>query len=280
MKTLSCYGDCTGPFGFPMKTEEAQRLDKFLQEHTKESALQYKYIVKGDAHDYFIEKDRADVSTITDGSIDKDNEVIDPKGVFWETFRKNPVVTFGHVYYTPPIGKSIWQTLTKGQWKAKTVYAERPDSFPKEKEWEPDTIWSLVKEGFLKGKSIGGMPKRWHEPTKQDISENYELKSVDMIVDELEVFEYAVVTIGSNSNALVEAVNKGLLDLSDEIQSLMKIKCIKKQLPNPQPKEEKLIISGITPEQYKKNLEAALKVGISNIKIDVDAIRSRVLGKV
>ena len=46
---LKDYGNCTGPFGFPMKEQDARELDEFLAEHTKDSALGYKREAKNDA---------------------------------------------------------------------------------------------------------------------------------------------------------------------------------------------------------------------------------------
>ena len=207
---LACYGNCTGPFGFPMQEQEARSLDKLLSEHSKDGAVEYKKLVNEKAFKYFIEDERADVSVVTDKSVDKIGEVISPSGVDWSIFKNNPFVSFNHRYDIMPVGKSIWQTRKDSKWLAKTIFADRPKNHPEEKEWEPDTAWHMIKEGFLPAKSIGFLPTKWHEPTKEEKDSDLFLKAAELIWDEVKVYEYAVCTIGMNDNAIVEAVNKGL----------------------------------------------------------------------
>ena len=268
---LKEYGECTGPFGFPMKEIEARELDTFLQEHSKDSALGYKKRTKMDAFEYFIPGEKADVSKVTDTSIDKSGEIVDAKGIDWSAFQKNPAVTLSHNYWLPPLGKSVWQKRVGDHWKAKTIYADKPDNFPAEKEWAGDTIWHLVKNSFLKGKSIGFMPQKWHEPSKEDIEKDFTLKEADLIFDEVKVFEYAVCTIGCNDNAVVEEVAKSLSGIPIELENFFPElqKFFKVKIP-----EEKVImpknVKGITKEQYEGAIRSKLSGAIAQAAKSID----------
>lgn len=285
---IKSYGDCTGPFGFPMKEADARELDTFLSEHSKESALGYKHRVKSDAYEYFIDGERADVSKVTDSSVDKAAEIVKADGVDWSIFQKNPVVTLQHCYWIPPLGKSVWQKRVGDAWKAKSIYADRPDDLPKEKEWAGDTIWHLIKSGFLKGKSIGFMPQKWHEPTREEISKDFTLKNVDLIFDEVKVYEYAVCSIGCNDNATVEDVAKSMAGLPEELstffpelQKLFKVKTApeEKVIDNVEmPKGFKVI----TVDQYKTAIRSKIGNALAEIKKECNPkdIIDRLKGKV
>jgi len=274
---LKEYGTCSGPLGFPMNELEARELDNLLELHSKDSAFSYKRITKNNSFEYFIDKERADVSIISDDSIDKDNEIVDPSGLDLTAFRKNPVVTLQHNYWMPPVGKSLWQKQVKNGWKAKTQYIDRPESHPVDKEWMPDTIWHMIKNGYMPAKSIGFLPLKGHEPTAAEISKNPELRKVSFVFDESKLFEYAAVYIGSNDNALVEDVAKGVIKMPLDLAAALNIKVT---LVEPEKPPEKIEIKGITLEQYRSAVHCQLKDAIRGIQIDTDDVIARIMGRV
>lgn len=274
------FGNCIGPFGFPMFEPEARELDKILEENSKDSAFSYKHVVKSDSFDYFIDKERSDVSTVTDNSVDKDGEVVNPKGLDWSAFQKNPIVTLNHSYWQPPVGKSLWQNFTKNAWKAKTAYIERPESLPHDKEWIPDTVWHMVKSGYMPAKSIGFLPTKGHTPTVEEMNNDSSLRKCSFIFDEAKIYEYAACYIGSNDNALVEDVAKGIIKMPQDLAALFKL-----EIPGPEPKkgqgiEEKLVVKGISLEQYKGAVKSELENAIRGIQVDTDGIVARLLGRI
>ena len=277
---LKEFGNCTGPFGFPMQEEQARELDSILEENSKDSAFSYKHIVKNNSFDYFIDKERADVSTVTDDSIDKDKEIVDPKGLDWSAFQKNPIVTLNHNYWAPPVGKSIWQNFTKNSWKAKTIYIERPESLPQDKEWIPDTVWHMIKSGYMPAKSIGFLPLKGHVPTAEEISKNPAIRSVEFIFDESKIYEYAACYIGSNDNALVEDVAKGIIRMPLDLAAILKIHLPESEKQKEPEKKLKIAIKGITLEQYKGAVRSELENAIKGIQVDTDGIVARLLGRV
>lgn len=243
------FGTCIGPLDFPMQETDARELEKKL------GSGEYSpfRMVKNAAFEHFVEGERADVSVISDASVDKEGEVIDPKSLDFTTFKKNPVVAWNHNYNIPPVGKSIWQKLIGGNlWKAKTVYLSRPENHPADAVWLPDSIFHMVKSGSMKGKSIGGAVK-WRQPTAEDATRlNFDLAKAKRISESVEVFEYSVCPIGMNSNSIVEAVSKGIKwpeeILSNEWPEILEtIKDLTKPLP--------IIKSFRTLEDYNKEMK-------------------------
>jgi hypothetical protein len=80
----------------------------------------------------------------------------------------NAVANLGHNYGQPPFGRSHWQRRALDSdrlgIKAKTQYQARPESWPADKAWTPDTAFALVQAGLMAGKAIGFLPLKWHSP--------------------------------------------------------------------------------------------------------------------
>lgn len=271
------YGDCTGPLGFPMITSEARELEKLL-ETGEYSPIK---LFKGDSFESFNPGENADISVVTDSSVDRDNEIIDPKGIDWSSFRKNPVVTFGHDYHSPPIGKSIWQKQIGPTWKAKTVYSKRPDNFPLEKEWFPETVFHLIKEGTLPGKSISGAAK-YTEPTPEQ-----KQQGIRRIASSLKVYEYAVVTIQSNTNAITEIVSRSFSKFNKDFlqHSFPEVwENVKKHYEAVEKLEELVIKEYTTVDAYKavyqQRFEQKTKELLDNIPNEVNNALKRYLGRI
>ena len=101
--------------------------------------------------------ERSSTELISTGDVDRDNEILLPRGAVLEHYKKNPQVLWAHDYRQPPIGKASWvkkDQASKGL-LAKTIYAAT--DFAEE-------IWSLVKGGFLPARSVGFIPIESHEP--------------------------------------------------------------------------------------------------------------------
>lgn len=282
------FGNCIGPFGFPMQEEDARELDVFLEKHSSDSAVGYKHIIKNTALECFIDKEHADVSVVSDGSIDLQKHIVKPDGLDWKNYQKNPVVSVGHRYDGMPVAKSIWQKQIRDKWKAKTQYINRPPEFPAEKEWVPDTVWHMVKNGVLQGKSIGAMPLTWHEPTADEIARDYTLKGCDVIFDTARVYEYAICTLPVNENCITELVSKGIVSFQDAfLKSVFPKFGIDPDDDDADEEEDTEIyrnVSGITKSQYEHILrskcEQHLQVMTANLPQLVDDIFARLMGHV
>ncbi len=209
------YGTATGPLGFPMPDRQARLLDQLLKALPREKAFEYRHAVLSKAPTELNPGERSDVSWISAEVVDRQGEVVRARGMNNSQFTANPVVTLGHAYYLPPVGKSLWQKVTRDGdlrgVKAKTQYPARPASWPEGDPWPPDKVLALVQAGMLQGKSIGFLPLKVHAPSDKEITDNG-WSGCSLVIDEWLLLEYACVFLPANQSALVEAVSKGSLE--------------------------------------------------------------------
>ena len=210
-KTLPVFKDWTeGPFGVPMPDKLAIALAEMVKAHPSGPEFEYRQAAGVVKYSNEIrDGERADISILATPTVDRDREVVSPAGIDLKQFRANPIVTFGHRYDQYPIGKAAWIRYD-GDWdalKAKTVYEAKPDNWAGD--WAPDAVFSMVKSGTLRGKSIGFKPVKGHAPTGPEIKQHPELANAKWIFDEVILLEYSVVPIPANPDALVELIGKG-----------------------------------------------------------------------
>jgi len=215
------YGPIEGPLGFPMPDRAAQTLDGLLKSLPRTPEYEYRHLVTTKAPTEINPGERSDVSWISSESPDRTREVVLAKGMNESQFAVNPIVTLGHAYYLPPVGKSLWRKrIRDGQRvgiKAKTMYPPRPESWPEQDAWPPDQVFALIQAGLLQGKSIGFLPTKVHVPDSKEVHKNGWGDSVGLVIDEWMLLEYACVFLPANQDALVESVSKGSLALSDDV---------------------------------------------------------------
>jgi HK97 family phage prohead protease len=157
------------------------------------------------------EEERSVTAVISSGAVDRDREVLMPKGMDAEEFQKNPVVLWAHDSGSPPIGKALW-IKTKGQKiTAKVKFALT--EFAEE-------IFQLFKGGFLKAFSVGFIPHDGHPPTPKEIARNPELAEARYIVSDWELLEFSAVPIPANPEALMQAIKSKKLTLSDSTKEI------------------------------------------------------------
>ena len=204
-------GYCLGPMDFPQKDEDARAFELALKEAEKEGGSYKRVLVTPNPQ--FEEGERAEISVISDSSLDSDREVVLSAGLTNKAFRKNPVVVWNHDYSIAPLGYSAWE---KGlpvegpytKWIAKTIYAPRDPKHPAEQAWFPDTVLHLIKCGVLRGKSVGFLAQQLRAPSKKELELYPDWKNAKAIISKATLFEYSVVVLGANPNALVQEVNK------------------------------------------------------------------------
>jgi HK97 family phage prohead protease/HK97 family phage major capsid protein len=124
--------------------------------------------------------------------IDRQGDIVEPKA-FNDTmteFMSNPVLQYGHNYGGLPIGKIVeYEVKRKGLW----IKAKISDT--------ADDIWDLVKEGILKGISIG-----FRIVDSVDVEQE---KEIIRKIRKLDLFEISIVNVPANAAALIESA-KGL----------------------------------------------------------------------
>ena len=125
--------------------------------------------------------------TISTGSVDRDNDTLDPKGWQLDNYKTNPVVLFAHDYKSLPVAKCVEIKSTE---HALVAVAE---FMPEGKHPFADTVYDMLKAGFLNATSVGFRAME-HTP-------NQERKGYDYTKQEL--MEFSIVPIPSNQEALV-----------------------------------------------------------------------------
>ena len=208
-----------GPFALLMKPEAAKEFEMILKtEGVSEKEGYRRYELDG-----VTETDRegrTDVSWITVESPDKEQEIILTDGLNDSIIKQNNIVTINH--HLPAVGKSQWRkkhrtTERKGM-LAETKYLDRPDGYDSRDHWIGDTIFNLVVEKSMRGKSVGilPVPSAIRAPTQQEVDKNPEWQGCK-IYDRAYLVEYAVCTRPVHPETVVLTVCKSCPESADEI---------------------------------------------------------------
>ena len=158
--------------------------------------------------------ERTVTAVISTASVDRENEVLLPKGMDYEAYMKNPVVLWAHDYRGEPIGRSLWMKKGRKEIKAKVKFAETEQA---------EQVYQLFKGGFLKAFSVGFIPHKMHEPTEEEIKKHSEWAEARRIYDEWELLEFSAVPVPANPEALATAVKTKELKLSEELKEQLDI---------------------------------------------------------
>lgn len=128
---------------------------------------------------------------ISDGSVDRENDTIATGGWDVEAYRKNPVVLWAHSHRDLPVAKAVEITERDGRIEAVAEFADHPFA---------ETVFQLVKGGFMRAVSVGFRPKEW--------TINEERGGIDFKAQEL--LEFSVVPVPANPRALMAASAEGI----------------------------------------------------------------------
>jgi antitoxin component of MazEF toxin-antitoxin module len=201
----------------------------------------------------FAAGEQSDVSIITSEAIDHDEECVLAGGLNFDVFNKNPTVPWCHDYEQPPVGRALWvakaKTETGPAWKAKTRYTPMPEGH--QGEWFPSIVFHFVKEGDIKGKSIGFIPTSIRKPTEEEKSLRPALKDLGYIIDKSLVLEYSVCPLGCNPEALVDSVGKMKskgLTIPTAFMKMLGIHIPEAVVPVAEVEKETIIVDTKTPE--------------------------------
>lgn len=153
-----------------------------------------------------VEDRRALNVTITTDTVDRDGDIVEPKGIKLTNFRKNPVVLLAHDYRGLPIGRAENLERNEHGITADVIF---PDEgiYPL-----ADTVYQLYKQKFIKAWSIGFIPIKSEEIPDEDGKESHRdffgrkgrrIKSSDLL-------EFSGCAVGSNPDALTNMIAKGI----------------------------------------------------------------------
>jgi HK97 family phage prohead protease len=124
------------------------------------------------------------------GAVDRHGEVIDQKGWMLENYLKNPVVLWGHDQSKFPIAKAANMQIVNDTLEGDVIFAYNENP-------EAAIAFELCAGGFLNAGSVGFMNIKWM------YDENLDL----LTLLENELFEFSIVNVPANPEALAKAID-------------------------------------------------------------------------
>lgn len=152
------------------------------------------------------EKSRMVFGIASGGEVDRDQEVLDPKGWDYKEFLKNPVLLWAHDQRELPVGEIKYIRSSKSKDKI-SFGAYIHDITPLS-----NYVWELYKQGILRAFSVGFITKKW-EFAKEGNPEGWWRKSL-----EHELLEISAVPVPAYPGALVVDENEALKSSIDKIR--------------------------------------------------------------
>ena len=198
------------------------KLRQVLKTHSNPSTLDgffRKSYSKGSADLKVDDGAREFLAKVSTGGRDRDNEIVNPKGIDWKNYEKNPVILWSHKYDEPAIGRSLWvKRWTEKKGANTTPIGIMSKGVVAQGVSKAEDVFSLMQQGILKTVSIGFVPVKGHQPTADDIKTNRDLKDINYVHDEVAMLEYSIVNVPSNPEATIDAVSKGSIEIPITLQ--------------------------------------------------------------
>lgn len=149
---------------------------------------------------------------------DRDDEIVIPKSLKLDEFRKYSSVLVNHNYSLLPVGSDEWIDADDFGIKALTVHADTGAGTM------ANVVWDLVRQGHLKGRSVGFVPTSYTKPGARDwdhvanqLQSNWKEfdkgraeKSVSRIITGGVLLEHSFVSVPCNTDAELIGVVKSM----------------------------------------------------------------------
>jgi HK97 family phage prohead protease len=156
------------------------------------------------------EADRVVRFVASDETPDRVGDVIEVAGWNLTTYKRNPVVLWGHdSSNTPPIGKAVNVRRGIGP-SGKSALLASVEFAPKETHEFADTVYQLTKGGYLNAVSVGFLPRTTKDITDKE-RQQLGMPSYGLLYTSADLLEISVVSVPANPSALVTGA-KGLVD--------------------------------------------------------------------
>jgi HK97 family phage prohead protease len=126
---------------------------------------------------------------ISTDSIDRDGDSVSAKGWDLSNYLKSPVVLWSHDYSTPPIAKATQVEQTANGLAATAEFPQK-GVYPL-----ADTVYELLKGGFLSATSVGFRPLEVEKATDREKGMNFSKQ---------ELLEFSIVPVPANPEALIQ----------------------------------------------------------------------------
>tara|TARA_R100001510_G_C7599100_1_gene166291 strand:+ start:276 stop:914 length:639 start_codon:yes stop_codon:yes gene_type:complete len=148
------------------------------------------------------------VAKLTTDSVDRDGEVLIPQGMVSKDFEKNPVLFYNHEY-DQPIGKVTNIKRTENAVMGTLTFAQRPADYVGE--FFPSFIEALVKQGIVKGVSVGFVPEPSGARSATKADRMRFGNGIKRVFNRWKLLEVSIAPLPANQDALIQAVDKGLV---------------------------------------------------------------------
>lgn len=137
---------------------------------------------------------------LSDKSVDRNNDTIDPEGWNLKEFKKNGVVLWAHNSWEPPVAEPKGVKVEGEEKNLKLFGSAR---FLETYDFS-QLLLNLIDEGALKNVSVGFIPEEW--------AYNEERGGIDFTKQRL--VEWSIVPIGSHPGAMVQLAKEKGMDLN------------------------------------------------------------------
>jgi HK97 family phage prohead protease len=152
-------------------------------------------------------KDRTLEFVGSTADVDRYGDVIEMEGWDLRNYKKNPVFLWTHDYKQPPVGKAV----KVGKTEKGLLFQVK---FPTAEEYDfADTIYKLYLGGYLRATSVG-----FRDLEREPITDK-EGRQTGFRYKKQELYELSAVPVPANPNALIMAVQKGVVS-SQEVEHL------------------------------------------------------------
>lgn len=135
--------------------------------------------------------------TISTAAVDRMGDTVAVEGWKLENYRKNPVVLWAHDSSSLPVAKAPRVWIEDGALKAEAEFT------PAGMARFNDTVFDMLKGGFLNAVSVGFQPLKWQWTEAPD-------RKFGIDFAEQELLEFSIVPVPANAEALVEARAAGI----------------------------------------------------------------------
>lgn len=194
----------------------------------------------------FNDKDMSFIAWASKGTLDRDNELIDPSGWDLDNYNRNPIVPCFHDYNKFPVAKSLWTKtypdINPEGLKFKPKFANTP--IGKE-------TYYLYREGFMNAFSVGFKPK--------ESVEGKDAKAPKRKFTKQELLEISCVLVPCNPDALVEALHSGIVKTKELTEWFNKLIIETKQVESENENYDSYTIKTVELESRITLLEQEIK---------------------
>jgi HK97 family phage prohead protease len=161
------------------------------------------------------DEERSFSTIMSTGNEDREGEVVVMGGMDTKEYDKNPVLCWGHIYSTPPVGKAMEVVAIENGLAGKFKMASTPFA---------NDLWTLVKDGMLNAVSIGFIRLQTYKRGAPGFIEACKQSGVAItatlsrITTKAVLVETSLVCTPCNRDAIMFAVaSKGLLEAANRL---------------------------------------------------------------